>query len=268
MMKVIFFCGKNSIITKFLDSYLTKIDQGCMIYIWQKSDSNKNNKQLRGKMKKYLLIFTILISMFSVVNVSQANAIDGAGVWAVVDNAGTVTNVISCTQSVCGGGTWDGQRVVPQIAPNPITNTAEGQGSFIGNEGAGIRVTESNEIFTIHENVRINNAETEVIVDDKNKTTITTLEVSVPVASRSFSYEDTIGKTYTEIKLKNESYDDSKQTNILITKETLNSLASESTSIVGRKTTLELNIVLVQNEMNLLLSKINVLLKLLGNWVK
>jgi hypothetical protein len=227
------------------------------------SGSNQN-KRLKTK----ILVLSLLVSFLSIGISQNSNASDGAGVWAVVDSSGTVTNVISCTQSVCGGGTWDGQRVVPQIAPNPITNTAEGQGSFIGNESAGIKVTESSGVFTVHENVRINNAETEVIVDDKNKTTTTISEVSVPVTSRSFSYEDTIGKTYAEIKLKNESYDDNKPTNILVTKRTSNLLLSESISIVGRKTASELDIIFIQNETNLLLSKINVLLKLLGNWIK
>ena len=227
------------------------------------SGSNQN-KRLKTK----ILVLSLLVSFLSIGISQNSNASDGAGVWAVVNSSGTVTNVISCTQSVCGGGTWDGQRVVPQIAPNPITNTAEGQGSFIGNESAGIKVTESSGVFTVHENVRINNAETEVIVDDKNKTTTTISEVSVPVTSRSFSYEDTIGKTYAEIKLKNESYDDNKPTNILVTKRTSNLLLSESISIVGRKTASELDIIFIQNETNLLLSKINVLLKLLGNWIK
>jgi len=222
------------------------------------------NKRVKAK----ILVLSLLVSFISIGIPQNSNATDGAGVWAVVDSAGTVTNVIVCTQAVCGGGTIGGDRVVPQIAPNPITNDAQGQGSFIGNESAGIRVTESNGVFTVHENVRINSSETEVKIDDKNKTTTTILEVSVPVTSRSFSYEDTIGKTYTEIKLKNESYDDSKPTNILVTKKTSNSVSSESLSIFGRKTASELDIILVENETNLLISKINVLLKLLGNWIK
>jgi len=222
------------------------------------------NKRVKAK----ILVLSLLVSFISIGIPQNSNATDGAGVWAVVDSAGTVTNVVVCTQAVCGGGTIGGDRVVPQIAPNPITNDAQGQGSFIGNESAGIRVTESNGVFTVHENVRINSSETEVKIDDKNKTTTTILEVSVPVTSRSFSYEDTIGKTYTEIKLKNESYDDSKPTNILVTKKTSNSVSSESLSIFGRKTASELDIILVENETNLLISKINVLLKLLGNWIK
>jgi len=160
-------------------------------------------------MKRNFVTVVMVSSLIVASSMANASASDGAGVWAVVDSSGTVTNVIVCTQAVCGSGTFGGERVVPQIAPNPITNDATGQGSFIGNESAGIRVTESNGIFTVHENVRINTSETAVTVDDLTKTTTTTIsEVSVPVTSRSFSYNDTIGKTYSEIKLKNESFDE------------------------------------------------------------
>ena len=220
-------------------------------------------------MKRNFMTVVTVSSLIVASSMASASASDGAGVWAVVDSSGTVTNVIVCTQAVCGSGTFGGERVVPQIAPNPITNDAQGQGSFIGNESAGIRVTESNGIFTVHENVRINTSETAVTVDDLTKTTTTTIsEVSVPVTSRSFTYNDTIGKTYSEIKLNAQSYDDEKPTNLSVTKKTAKTSSSQSISITGRKTASELDIIFVQNEMNLLRSKINALLKMLGSWVK
>lgn len=228
------------------------------------------NKRVKAK----VLALSLAISFISTISISEAvaeacSAESPCGTWAVVDNSGTVTNVIVCQQSVCGGGTFGGEKVVPQIAPNPITNDAQGQGSFIGNESAGIRVTESNGVFTVHENVRINSSDIEVTVDDKTKITTTTIsEVSVPVTSRSFTYNDTIAKTYSEIKLKNESYDDNKPTNLSVTKKTAKISSSQSISIFGRKTASELDIIFVQNEMNLLRLKINSLIKMLGSWVK
>ena len=162
-------------------------------------------------MKRNFVTVVTVSSLIVASSMANASASDGAGVWAVVDSSGTVTNVIVCTQAVCGSGTFGGERVVPQIAPNPITNDATGQGSFIGNESAGIRVTESNGVFTVHEDMRIDRSETAVTVDGKTKTRTTIVsEVSVPVASRSFTYDDTIGKTYEEIVLKN-NYDETKQ---------------------------------------------------------
>jgi hypothetical protein len=218
------------------------------------------NKRVKAK----ILVLSLLVSFFSTISFQHANATDGAGVWAVVDSSGTVTNVIVCTQAVCGGGTIGGQRVVPQIAPNPITNDATGQGSFIGN-GIDTRVTESNGTFTIHQESTINKIEIEENVE--NKTTVTST-VNIPVSSRSFRYEDTIGKTFEEIVPVVKSYNDEKPTKLSVTKETSSSLSFESISIVGRKSASELDIILFQNETNLLLSKINVLLRLLGSWVK
>jgi hypothetical protein len=225
-------------------------------------------------MKRNLVTVVAVSSLIIASSMANASASDGAGVWAVVDSSGTVTNVIVCTQAVCGGGTWDGQRVVPQIAPNPITNDAQGQGSFIGNESAGIRVTESNGVFTVHENVRTYSSETAVTVDIQTKTTTTTIsEVSVPVTSRSFSYEDTIGKTYTEIKLKNESYDDSKPTNIFVTKKTaiedeMAKIKSESMTLVNRMTEGELTEAARAENKTLIIENIMSVVRLLNTWIK
>jgi hypothetical protein len=232
---------------------------------WGSMSGRIQNKRVKAK----ILVLSLFVSFFSVVSFQNAHASDGAGVWAVVDSSGTVTNVISCTQAVCGSGTFGGEIVVQQIAPNPITNDAQGQGSFIGNESAGIRVTELNGVFTVHQDVRINSREVETSNDQKTKATTTTIsEVSVPVASRSFTYNDTVGKTYSEIKLKNESYNDTKETTLSVTKRTVKSLSSQSISVTGRKTASEIEILFIQNEMNLLRSKIDALLKMLGSWVK
>lgn len=224
-------------------------------------------------MKRIFMTVVMVSSLIVASSVPNANASDGAGVWAVVDSSGTVTNVIVCTQAVCGSGTFGGQRVVPQIAPNPITNDATGQGSFIGNESAGIRVTESNGVFTVHENMRINSAETLVTVDSKTKTTTTVIsEVSVPVASRSFTYKDTIGKTYSEIKLKN-NYDENSPTNVSVTKKTsfeneLEQLKSENLTLTKRLTEQELNDAAKAEYKSLIVENINSVVSLLNDWLK
>jgi hypothetical protein len=228
------------------------------------------NKRVKAK----ILVLSLLVSFFSIAVPQNSNANNGAGVWAVVDSSGTVTNVIVCTQAVCGSGTFGGERVVPQIAPNPITNDAQGQGSFIGNESAGIRVTESNGIFTVHENVRINTSETAVTVDDLTKTTTTTIsEVSVPVTSRSFSYNDTIGKTYSEIKLKNESFDENEPTYIFVTKKTaiddeITRIKSENLTLLKRMTESEITEVARAENALLVIENIVSIVRMLNSWMK
>jgi hypothetical protein len=68
-MKMIFFCGKNTIKARFLDSYLTRINQGCILYI-------KGKSIYGGKMKKILSIFLLAITMSSLtINPVQAGEI-------------------------------------------------------------------------------------------------------------------------------------------------------------------------------------------------
>jgi len=55
-----------------------------------------------------------------------------------------------------------------------------------------------------------------------------------------------------------------------LSSETLSSetLSSELISIVGRKTASELEIILIQNQLDLIRSKIDNLIKMLGGWIK
>jgi hypothetical protein len=224
-------------------------------------------------MKRNFMTVVTVSSLIVASSMANASASDGAGVWAVVDSSGTVTNVIVCTQAVCGSGTFGGERVVPQIAPNPITNDATGQGSFIGNESAGIRVTESNGVFTVHEDMRIDRSETAVTVDDKTKTRTTIVsEVSVPVASRSFTYDDTIGKTYEEIVLKN-NYDENKPTNILVTKtisieDEITRIKSENLTLMKRMTESEITEAAKAENALLIIENIVSVVRMLNSWMK
>jgi hypothetical protein len=218
-------------------------------------------------MKKYLLVFVLITSMFSVINISQANAnctaSDPCGTWAMLDNQGVVTNVIVCQASVCGGGTWSGQTVVPQVAPNPVTHDTFGQGSYIGNAENNTSVVYSEGTFTIYENSVINKNTTE-----NNNEVTTTSEVSIPVSARSFIYEDTVGKSYGNVEMNPVVFNENVETIVKVTETNLINTISESSSFYQRKTTQEIEEVFVNNNLNLLLSKIQTLISLLGSWVK
>ena len=228
-------------------------------------------------MKKNLLVFTILISMFSVINVSQANANctagDPCGTWAMLDSQGVVTNVIVCQASVCGGGTWAGQTVVPQVAPNPVTNTTHETGSYIGNSQDNSEVRYSNGTFTISENINISKSVTET---DNNTTTIS--KVEIPVSTRSFTYEDTINKKYGEVEMNVVNFNENLPTTLKIIEispigvneenNILYNTIQESTVFNERKNLSEITQDLSNNNLNLLLSKIQTLVSLLGSWVK
>ena len=184
-------------------------------------------------MKKRLLIFTILASIISTVNISQASANcssdNPCGTWAVLDAQGVVSNVIVCQASVCGGGTWAGQTVVPQVAPNPTTNDTTGQGSFMGNKENGSTVTYSNGVFTINEPGAINRSET-LSIDNK----VVETEVFIPILSKTFTYEDTVGKNYNNIPFIINEINPDSNTNISV-KET-----NKNTELVEKQITKEI----------------------------
>jgi len=227
-------------------------------------------------MKKYLLVFAILTSMFSVVNVSQANANCTAenpcGTWAMLDSQGVVTNVIVCQASVCGGGTWAGQTVVPQIAPNPVTNHTNG--SFIGNPEQGTEVKYSDGTFTITENTTLTKTSTEVGTE-----TTTVSKVEIPVSQRSFTYEDTINKSNkNDIEMDSLIFNENNPTILTVTETTIDTVdeenniwykaKQESVTFNERKNENEIIETINNNSLNLLLSKIQTLVSLLGTWIK
>jgi hypothetical protein len=219
------------------------------------------------KTKASLIVIGLISSLISVVGISSANAecsaSDPCGTWAMLDTQGIVTNVIVCQASVCGGGEWAGQRVVPQVAPNPVTHDTTGQGSYIGNKETGTTVTYSDNRFNIVESSTIVREQTDV---DNNSTSVSRVEI--PVASRSFSYEDTVNRSYGNVPMSVGLVDESKDTKVSVLKNSDEGVEYESTSFSERKTTEELRSEVASRNLSLMLSKIQTLIKLLKGWLK
>jgi hypothetical protein len=219
--------------------------------------------------KRVLFLVSVLLgTSISIVNFSQANASgcsanDPCGTWAMLDTQGVVTNVIVCQASLCGGGTWAGQAVVPQVAPNPVTHDTIGQGSYIGNKEAGIAVTYSDNRFNIIENSTVVREQTDI----ENNSTIVS-RVEIPVTSKYFSYEDTINKSYGDVPMSVGSVDQSKETKVSVLKNSEEETENESTSFSERKTIEELKSDVAFKNLTLIMSKIQTLIKLLKGWLK
>ena len=218
-------------------------------------------------MKKNLLVFTILISMFSVVNVSQANANCTAenpcGVWAMLDNAGTVTNVIVCQPSVCGGGTFAGQTVVPQLPANPVTHDPTGVGSFMSTPEKPITYT--NNRFNVDIETTVVKTDVETTISGE---TIST--VSIPVKIESFSYEEMAASQKNIYDMSSElgKFNESKATTISVTEKINNVENKESIQIFERVNASELQLTIESKSLNIILNKFQTVLSLLSSWVK
>ena len=219
------------------------------------------------KTKASLIIIGLISSLISVSGISSANAecnsSDPCGTWAMLDTHGVVTNVIVCQASVCGGGTWAGQIVVPQVAPNPVTNDTTGQGSYIGNKEVGTTVTYSDNRFNIVESSTIVREQTDV---ENNSTSVSRVEI--PVTSKSFSYEDTINRSYGNVPMSVGLIDESKDTKVSVLKNSDEGTEYESTSFSERKTVEELRSDVAFKNLTLMMSKIQTLINLLKGWLK
>jgi hypothetical protein len=73
-----------------------------------------------------LLATTLSFVSATTVQAEECSTADPCGTWAVLDDAGVVTNIIVCQPSVCGSGTFGENRVVLQVPSNPTTNKPYG----------------------------------------------------------------------------------------------------------------------------------------------
>ena len=224
------------------------------------------------KKKVFILVSVLLATSISVVNVSEANASDCSvqnpclsrvfnnpitpvvpvnndpGTWAVVDNSGKVVNIIVCQASVCGnggslGGELNGDRLVQQ------TKTLAGQRS-----SSDKTVTENNGTFTVESSIPTvseiatnseNNTQTIITVNKKEVFTFDVNNSESPVFIDSVQAEAKAEEILDNIIVKTE-------TNIFA-----NRLSSD-----------EIKQELEDKNLLLLANKIDILLSLLGNWVK
>ena len=143
-------------------------------------------------MKIKSMIVSILLTVGALVFVSapsyagECSAEDPCQTYAMVNDAGAVTNIIVCQPSVCGSGTFAGSRVVPQVAADPVTHKSQ-SGYLAGPNETPI--TESNGRFTITNDSPI--VYRDVI---KEETTKTVFKATVgPGTQKSFTFEDTVG---------------------------------------------------------------------------
>ena len=233
------------------------------------SGSNQNKGAIMKKISGLLSIIVfssilnVSVATFSYANEQQqgtsCSASDPCGTWAVVDNSGTVTNIISCQPSVCGSGEFGGQRVVQQIAPN---SNNEAQGGYNSDLQNNVVVKEDNGTFVINHNSEQTSTVYENVNDEITKTSVT-----VNQRIYSFKYEDTINTTYPHLK-ELEPQDNTSAT-IFVSKKFLDRLNEEQQiTFLNRQTSDEVRSQIVINQLDLILKKISVVLKQLGSWVK
>jgi hypothetical protein len=221
-------------------------------------------------MKKKNIVVVLSLVLSSIVFVQpSANAectpSDPCGGWAVIDSQGTVSNIIVCQVSVCGGGRLGDLTVVPQVAPNPITNDTTSRGGSWGTYDA------QTETFTVDRSGPGSNIETQSETDASG----VTISVESQRAGYQFKYSDTIQPTY-ELDRSYERFiplpENTRATvsgsMTYIDEEGNEQYYSESQVFDKRKTSEEVNVVLVREKMRLLMENIDRILAKLSKWLK
>ena len=236
------------------------------------------------------LIISLLIALISAVitstpqAIAQCTASDPCGTWAMLDPQGTVTNIIVCQASVCGGGTWAGQTVVQQVAPNPVTH--ESQGGYWGT------YDQSTKEFTVDRSgpnqtpaSTQTNSETRTNTDtDGAVTSTTTVEATTPFVAKTFKYEDTIKDAaeydekgqpingWDQRFLKDKELPADSPATVKVTKayieNELEQLKSESMTLAQRMTEGELTDAAKAENKTLILENIVSVVRLLNTWIK
>ena len=240
---------------------------------------------------KNRIILPLVFAILSAVITSAPQAIasecspgDPCGTWAMLDSQGVVTNIIVCQASVCGGGTWAGQTVVPQVAPNPVTN--QSQGGFWGTYDS------STKEFTVDRSgpnqtpaATQTNTETRVETNtDGAVTSTTSIEATTPFVAKTFKYDDTIKNSseydekgqpingFDQRYLKDKELPTDSPATVKVTKAYIeNELAkfkSESMTLAQRMTESELTDAAKVENKTLILENIVSVVRLLNTWIK
>jgi len=243
-------------------------------------------------MKKKIAIALNLVILSAVITsapqaiASQCSSADPCGTWAMLDPQGVITNVIVCQASVCGGGIWDGQTVVPQLAANPVTHDTTGIGSHWGTYDSNTKE------FTVDRNgpnqtpasTQTNSGTRTETNSDGAVTSTTIIEATTPFVAKTFKFEDTIKNSseydekgqpingWDQRYLKDKELPANSPATVKVTKayieDELAKFKSESMTLAQRMTESELTDAAKAENKTLILENIVSVVRLLNTWIK
>jgi hypothetical protein len=217
---------------------------------------------------------------------NQCSPSDPCGTWAMLDSQGTVTNIIVCQASVCGSGTWAGQTVVPQVAPNPVTHDTTGTGGYWGTYDSNTRE------FTVDRSgpnqtpaSTQTNSETRTETNSEGAvTSTTTIEATTPLVAKTFKYEDTVKDAsefdekgqpingWDQRYLKDKELPANSSATVKVTKayieNELEKFKAESLTLAQRMTEGELTDAAKAENKTLIIENIVSVVRLLNTWIK
>jgi len=176
--------------------------------------------------------------------------------YAVLDANGNVTNIIVCG-SACASGEFGGNKVVLQVAADPVTG--ENRGGFW--QGPGTTTYDSNSgTFTMSNPTVINRS----LVEQDGEINTTSSSTISGVAITQFTYNDTIGENLFTRNNFFYTYSDDTTATVSVNKNN----TTESLYFNNRKTVYDIEQSTNNSNLELLKSKVDVLISLLSDWKK
>ena len=207
-------------------------------------------------MKKNISVFGLLLSILLASNVSSASA---DPTYAMLDANGNVTNIIVCG-SACAGGTFAGQQVVLQVAADPVTG--QNRGGFW--YGPGTTTYDSNSGTFTMTDPGVKTFVNSVSEEEEDKTEVTSSATINGGATTQFKYNDTIGDNLFTRGGFVQGWTENSSALISVNKDN----ATESLDFNNRQTGIQIQESIQNSGLALLNSKVQVLISLLGSWVK
>ena len=204
------------------------------------------------------------ISVSTLIIVSGMANASADPTYAVLDANGNVTNIIVCG-SACASGEFGGNKVVLQVAADPVTG--ENRGGFW--QGPGTTTYDSSSgTFTMVDKGEVSNSSVATDTDS----TITSSATIFGGKTTTFKYEDTIGSKLETRQGFDYSYLENTKASISVKKEYIEDemakIKSESMTLVNRMTEGELTEVAKAENKTLIIENITSVVRLLNTWIK
>jgi len=182
--------------------------------------------------------------------------------YAVLDANGNVTNIIVCGEA-CASGTFAGNRVVLQVAADPVTNANRGG---IWNGPGTTTYNDSTATFTVDRPITITQTEESTVNEEP-----VTLAGTIFGNTYTFTYGDTLGTDWVingfrDMSKIEKPADLNQNTKAEISATTQSK--TESAYFNERKTAAEVSSSVALQGLGLLQAKIDRLLTLINRWVR
>ena len=203
-------------------------------------------------------------------NSTQCSASNPCMTYAEVDSSGSVANIIVCQPSVCAtgglfGGTVNGNRLVAQVAANPVTNDTYGTGGQMTNSAQNKVVTVSSDnVFTVTQNG--------VLVEKFSAPEINKIETSTVTTSIDVKFSDSSTVVINQVTGTEEVVIQELSVATISASEITATDASYSivqeNLVINQKVTVQEAVLIIDNSTNRIMkSKIDRLMRLLGDWL-